>query len=218
MRRLLILAAALMTMLAATAQRVTVNARGSDAAAVFRSIMEQTGKDFGYSTARPPVPILLSPTDLLRGVKVTVNARNRPLDEVLRQMFRGTEIDFSIRGNNVVLKRRKEAPERTAKAARTTPPPLPRPLEINAPAELEEVVVVSRLEDPQVETAEMGAAKISARQLRATPVIFGEPDIIKTLQHQAGVAEGTEGLAGMHVHGGETDQNLYMLDNVPGQI
>ncbi len=203
MRRLLILAAALMTMLAATAQRVTVNARGSDAAAVFRSIMEQTGKNFVYST------------DLLRGVKVTVNARNRPLDEVLRQMFRGTEIEFSIRGNNVVLKRRKEAPERTAKAARTTPPPLPRPLEINAPAELEEVVVVSRLEDPQVETAEMGAAKISARQLRATPVIFGEPDIIKTLQHQAGVAEGTEGLAGMHVHGGETDQNLYMLDNVP---
>ena len=42
MRRLLILAAALMTMLAATAQRVTVNARGSDAATVFRSIMEQT--------------------------------------------------------------------------------------------------------------------------------------------------------------------------------
>ena len=108
MRRLLILAAALMTMLAATAQRVTVNARGSDAAAVFRSIMEQTGKNFVYST------------DLLRGVKVTVNARNRPLDEVLRQMFRGTEIEFSIRGNNVVLKRRKEAPERTAKAARTT--------------------------------------------------------------------------------------------------
>ena len=64
MRRLLILAAALMTMLAATAQRVTVNARGSDAAAVFRSIMEQTGKNFVYST------------DLLRGVKVTVNARN----------------------------------------------------------------------------------------------------------------------------------------------
>ncbi|MDE7147531.1 MAG: TonB-dependent receptor, partial [Duncaniella sp.] len=39
--------------------------------------------------------------------------------------------------------------------------------------------------------------------------------MIKALHMQPGISEGQEGLSGMHVHGGESDENLYMLDNVP---
>ena len=51
--------------------------------------------------------------------------------------------------------------------------------------------------------------------MRNTPVLLGENDVIKTIQAQPGVVEGTEGLAGMYVHGGNADENLFMLDNVP---
>ncbi len=80
---------------------------------------------------------------------------------------------------------------------------------------LEEVVVVSRLEAPAVETAEIGAKKLTAQENHKYPVLFGESDVIKALQMQPGVSEGQEGMAGMHVHGGNADENLYMLDNVP---
>ena len=46
-------------------------------------------------------------------------------------------------------------------------------------------------------------------------MLLGENDVIKTIQAQPGVVEGTEGLAGMYVHGGNADENLFMLDNVP---
>ena len=36
---------------------------------------------------------------------------------------------------------------------------------------LDEVVVVSRLEAPQVETAEIGAKKVTAEEVRNTPVL-----------------------------------------------
>lgn len=66
-----------------------------------------------------------------------------------------------------------------------------------------------------VETAEIGAKKLTAQEIINTPVLFGESDVIKALQMQPGVSEGQEGMAGMHVHGGNADENLYMLDNVP---
>ena len=83
------------------------------------------------------------------------------------------------------------------------------------PKMLEEVVVTSRLEAPAVETSEIGAKKLTAQEIINTPVLFGESDVIKALQMQPGISEGQEGFAGMHVHGGNADENLYMLDNVP---
>ncbi|MDE6794897.1 MAG: TonB-dependent receptor plug domain-containing protein, partial [Muribaculaceae bacterium] len=47
------------------------------------------------------------------------------------------------------------------------------------------------------------------------PTMLGEPDVIKAMQLQPGVSAGAEGLSGMHVHGGNSDENLILLDNVP---
>ncbi len=47
------------------------------------------------------------------------------------------------------------------------------------------------------------------------PVFLGEKDILKTLQLLPGVQSGSEGSSGLYVRGGETDQNLIPLDEVP---
>lgn len=204
MRRIaLITILLLLASFSAMAQNVTVSADNRPAAEVFRTLMAQTGKNFVYSS------------DILKDVKVTVHARKKPLKEVLRNMFEGKDIDFIIRGKEVILKRkptnrvRKTEPRQPGVSAYS----LTKSSEI--PKMLQEVVVVSRLEAPQTETAEIGAKKLTATEILNTPTLFGEADVIKALQMQPGIAEGTEGMAGMYVHGGNSDENLYMLDNVP---
>lgn len=64
-------------------------------------------------------------------------------------------------------------------------------------------------------SAEIGSLNLSNEKIRETPVIFGESDVIKTLQLEPGVTSGIEGMANMYAHGGDTDENMYMLDNIP---
>jgi hypothetical protein len=81
---------------------------------------------------------------------------------------------------------------------------------------LDEVVVIeSRNRRIAMQSADMGAFNLSQDEIKKTPVIFGEPDVVKSLQLQPGVSAGIEGFAGMYVHGGNADENLYMLDNIP---
>lgn len=107
----------------------------------------------------------------------------------------------------------------------------PRHLEVVAPAQInleltpgtstdsltlsEVVVTADRNRIYALETTDVGRLDLSRTDIRNTPTMFGESDIIKTLQLQPGVSAGIEGLAGMYVHGGSSDENLYMLDNVP---
>lgn len=45
--------------------------------------------------------------------------------------------------------------------------------------------------------------------------LLGSPDLIKEIKSLPGVAEGTELLSGMYVHGGDGSDNLFLLDGVP---
>lgn len=82
--------------------------------------------------------------------------------------------------------------------------------------ELEEVVVTSSPDKLHAfYSANVGSSTLPASKIKATPVLFGESDVIKTLQLEPGVSAGVEGLAGLYVHGGNVDENLYMLDNIP---
>ncbi|HET9279992.1 MAG TPA: TonB-dependent receptor, partial [Flavitalea sp.] len=78
---------------------------------------------------------------------------------------------------------------------------------------LEEVVVSSRRRDGNVENAQMGRIDLSMNQIRSIPVIFGEGDILKTMQLLPGVRNAGEGNTGLYVRGGGPDQNLIMLDD-----
>lgn len=200
-KRIAIIIALMSMALAGLAQKVTVKAVNDAAATVFRSIIEQTGKNFVYSS------------DLLKDLKINVNANNKPLKAVLDDIFKGTGITYSIKGKNVVLKRKKVSRRTTVTMSQSRPDTSATGYPVAKM--LDEVVVVSRLEASPVETSEVGAKKITADEVRNTPAMFGESDVIKAMQMQPGVIDGAEGLAGMYVHGGNSDENLYMLDNVP---
>lgn len=60
-----------------------------------------------------------------------------------------------------------------------------------------------------------GHILMSESEIKKTPVLLGEPDVMKALQTTSGVVAGAEGFAGLYVRGGETDQNLYLLDGLP---
>lgn len=83
-------------------------------------------------------------------------------------------------------------------------------------ASLQEIVVTGNSTNKQsVLSTQMGALEVSQQTIRSTPVMFGEADIIKTLQLTPGVSSGTEGTAGMYVRGGNVDENLFLIDGNP---
>ena len=80
---------------------------------------------------------------------------------------------------------------------------------------LEEIVVSSEKRNDNVINAQMGIAKINLSEIRNVPVLFGERDILKTLQLLPGIKSAGEGNSGFYVRGGSTDQNLILLDEAP---
>lgn len=66
-----------------------------------------------------------------------------------------------------------------------------------------------------VHNTQMGALEVNQATLKATPTLFGESDIIRTLQLTPGVSSGTEGISGLYVRGGNSDENLFLIDGNP---
>ena len=62
-------------------------------------------------------------------------------------------------------------------------------------------------------TTQMGVEHLSIREAKLLPALFGEVDILKTLQLKPGVQSGGEGTSGLFVRGGSSDQNLVLMDN-----
>ena len=86
--------------------------------------------------------------------------------------------------------------------------------QINARSSMnEEVVVYAKKKDVNVTSAQMGKMNLSMAQIKSLPVLFGEVDIMKTLQLLPGVSNAGEGNTGLYVRGGGPDQNLILLDD-----
>lgn len=60
--------------------------------------------------------------------------------------------------------------------------------------------------------SQMGIEKISVQEAKNIPVIFGEKDLLKTIQLLPGIKAAGEGNSGIFVRGGSTDQNQIILD------
>ena len=80
---------------------------------------------------------------------------------------------------------------------------------------LEEVVIKGDADDANVRSANMGVVKMNMKEIKKIPVLFGEQDVLKTLSLMPGVSSGGEGKGGFFVRGGNTDQNLILLDEAP---
>jgi hypothetical protein len=81
--------------------------------------------------------------------------------------------------------------------------------------EMAMVEITGEKEDENIRSTEMGVAKMSPKDVESIPVLFGEKDIIKTMQLLPGVKTAGEGNAGFYVRGGAADQNLILLDGAP---
>ena len=91
-------------------------------------------------------------------------------------------------------------------------------LELNVPSEIQElgdVIVKAEKGNNNITSAEMNVTKLTPKDIETIPVLFGEKDIMKTLQLTPGVKGAGEGNAGFFVRGGGADQNLILLDEAP---
>ncbi len=80
---------------------------------------------------------------------------------------------------------------------------------------LKEVVVESSRKNDNLTKAQMGTETINMAAISKVPVIFGEKDLLKTIQLLPGVKSAGEGNSGFFVRGGGADQNLILLDEAP---
>ena len=80
---------------------------------------------------------------------------------------------------------------------------------------LETVVVSGEARDKNVSSTDMGVQNLAIQEIKTIPVLFGENDILKTIQLMPGVKSAGEGNSGFFVRGGGADQNLVLLDEAP---
>lgn len=78
-----------------------------------------------------------------------------------------------------------------------------------------EITVISEPKTDFVRQNEIGSVRLNVRELSVIPVLFGEQDILKSIQLMPGVSPVGEGNSGFYVRGGNPDQNLILLDDAP---
>lgn len=80
---------------------------------------------------------------------------------------------------------------------------------------LNEVVISGEKQDKNVSDNEMSVFELSSKKIEKVPQVFGEVDVIRTIQLLPGVSTVGEGATGFNVRGGNVDQNLVILDEAP---
>ncbi|MBN8677148.1 MAG: TonB-dependent receptor [Chitinophagales bacterium] len=80
---------------------------------------------------------------------------------------------------------------------------------------LQEVLVSANAEQETRESKSGSPVYLDLKGLRALPMPGGEADLLRQTALQSGIQTGADGLGGLHVRGGNADQNLFLLDDVP---
>ncbi|MCY1722233.1 TonB-dependent receptor [Prolixibacteraceae bacterium Z1-6] len=81
--------------------------------------------------------------------------------------------------------------------------------------QLSEIVVNPEKRDANITSINMSTERLNIKQIEYIPVLFGEKDILKTIQLLPGISTTSEGSSGFSVRGGSVDQNLILLDEAP---
>ena len=77
--------------------------------------------------------------------------------------------------------------------------------------ELPEVMVTGDMNSPLL-TTQTGKKTLTHNDLNREFSLLSSPDLIKTLQRTSGVSTGVELASGLFVHGGNCDENMFLLD------
>ncbi len=78
---------------------------------------------------------------------------------------------------------------------------------------LETVVIEGAGREAALASTEMSTVKMDVAKLKRMPALFGETDVIRTLQLMPGVKSAGDGNSSFFVRGGNYDQNLILLDD-----
>jgi len=78
---------------------------------------------------------------------------------------------------------------------------------------LEEVTILG--DNNKASKAQMSMIKVNSRMMKELPVLMGEADVIKSIIMMPGVSSVGEMSSGFNVRGGNTDQNLVLMDGAP---
>ena len=81
--------------------------------------------------------------------------------------------------------------------------------------QIEEVVVTSSSARQRVQSVQAGAEQLQLKDLKATPSLFGENDVMRAIQLLPGVKSESDASSSFQVRGGTAAQNLILYDNAP---
>ena len=82
-------------------------------------------------------------------------------------------------------------------------------------AQLQEVTVSAEKKLRRTNTVALGIQQMDMSRIKKMPSFMGEPDVLKALLTMPGVTSAGDGAAGFSVRGGNTDENLILLDEAP---
>ena len=80
---------------------------------------------------------------------------------------------------------------------------------------LDEIIIQEVRPDEQVKNLETGIVRLPIESIKNIPALFGEVDLLRSLQLLPGVQTAGEGTTGLFVRGGSADQNLIQIDGAP---
>ncbi|MGI9160082.1 MAG: carboxypeptidase-like regulatory domain-containing protein, partial [Saprospiraceae bacterium] len=86
---------------------------------------------------------------------------------------------------------------------------------LRADLALPEVVVSGQVLDTPAQRIGPDPNIPALGSLSGMPMPGGEADLLRLVAMQPGVQSGVDGLGGLHIRGGNSDQNLILLDDVP---
>jgi hypothetical protein len=83
----------------------------------------------------------------------------------------------------------------------------------NVRLRLREVVVAAERSNRNIERVEMSTVTLNIETIRNIPAFLGEVDVLRSIQLLPGVQSAGDGNTGFFVRGGNSDQNLVLLDD-----
>ncbi|MFB6453689.1 carboxypeptidase-like regulatory domain-containing protein [Chitinophaga sp. Hz27] len=82
-------------------------------------------------------------------------------------------------------------------------------------SQLNEVTIVGNKQEKAINTLNTSINRLDIQQMKKMPTFLGEVDVLRAIQTLPGVQTVGEGASGFNVRGGNSDENLILLDEAP---
>jgi len=138
--------------------------------------------------------------NLVEGIEYSgPGVADKSLRKALQILLKDTDIDYKIDGRYVILIRRPKAVTLEESV-----------FDKELPASL-----ISERREASIGSTGLGSMEIPKAVIMNSPVLFGERDVLRTVQLMPGVQNGAGSFAGFSVRGGSESGNLVLLDGIP---